>query len=205
MYIPKNNLITDKGDIIAFMQQFSFGTIITSQDNFPVATHLPFLVSERDGDIILTSHFAKANNHWKGAESNNVLTIFTEPHAYISPKHYDSKLNVPTWDYVAVHTYGTGKLITEDTAVYKLLENTIATYEKEYMHQWEKLPQEYKSKMIKGIVAFEIRVDNIEAKEKLSQSKTEAERTRIINSLAKSDNTNEKLISEYMKKNTPIK
>lgn len=62
MYIPKNFLTTDKEEIIAFMKQYSFATIITAKDNFPTATHLPFLVSTKDDNIMLTSHFAKAND-----------------------------------------------------------------------------------------------------------------------------------------------
>jgi predicted FMN-binding regulatory protein PaiB len=61
MYTPKLNLITDPQEAVSFMQQFSFATIVTVIDNVPSATHLPFVVSQRDGQIILTSHFAKVN------------------------------------------------------------------------------------------------------------------------------------------------
>ena len=69
MYIPKINLATDQEEIIAFMKRFSFATIITSNENIPIATHLPFLVSIKDDQIVLTSHFAKANDHWKDIET----------------------------------------------------------------------------------------------------------------------------------------
>ena len=65
MYIPPLNILTDKAETLAFMQRFSFATIITAKDNIPLATHLPFIVSEEDDKIILTPHFAKANDHWK--------------------------------------------------------------------------------------------------------------------------------------------
>lgn len=90
MYIPKSNLTTDTAEIFAFMQQFSFAAIITAKNNYPVATHLPFLVSERNDQILLTSHFARANEHGKDIVDHVNLLVFTEPHAYISPKHYDN-------------------------------------------------------------------------------------------------------------------
>jgi transcriptional regulator len=199
MYIPKLNLMTDKAEAVEFMQRFSFATIITAKNGLPIATHLPFLVSVKDEVIVLTSHFAKSNEQWKDIESNTVLVIFNEPHAYISPQHYDKELNVPTWNYISVHAYGEGKLITGTEDVMEVLESTIDNYEKAYQRQWSKLPGDYKLKMLNGIVAFEIRVKDLQGKKKLSQNRSENEQERIITALAESEDTTEKLIADYMK------
>jgi len=201
MYIPKINLETDRDKIVAFMKQFSFATIITAKDNLPIATHLPFLVTIKDDTVILTSHFAKANEHWKDLENNKGLVIFSEPHAYISPKNYDKELNVPTWNYISIHAYGQGKLITETDRTFEILEATIDSYETSYRQQWNNLPEDYKLKMSKGIVAFEIVVTDLQAKKKLSQNRTGTEKQKIINTLSKSNDTNEQLIADYMRKN----
>jgi len=149
----------------------------------------------------LTSHFAKSNEQWKDIETNKVLIIFSEPNAYISPKNYDKKLNVPTWNYISVHAYGEGKIITETDKVFKILESTIDNYEIDYEQQWNNLPEEYKLEMSKGIVAFEVVVTDLQAKKKLSQNKTVSEQNNIINSLSKSIDCNEKLIADYMRMN----
>jgi len=201
MYIPKINLETDRDKIVAFMKQFSFATIITAKDNLPIATHLPFLVTIKDDTVILTSHFARANEHWKYLENNKALVIFSEPHAYISPKNYDKELNVPTWNYISIHAYGQGKLITETARTFEVLEATIDSYETSYRQQWNNLPEDYKLKMSKGIVAFEIVVTDLQAKKKLSQNRTDTEKQNIINTLSKSNDTNEQLIADYMRKN----
>lgn len=200
MYIPKINLTTDKDEIVAFMKQFSFATIITAKDNLPVATHLPFLVTVQDGNIVLTSHFARANEQWADIEHHTALVIFSEPHAYISPNNYEKELNVPTWNYISVHAYGQGKLITETEGVFKVLENTMDNYETAYKQKWENFPAEYKLKMSKGIVAFDIIVTDLQAKKKLSQNRTDTEKQKIIDTLSKSNDTNEQLIADYMKK-----
>ena len=201
MYIPKINLETDRDEIVAFMKQFSFATIITAKDNLPVATHLPFLVTIRDGNVILTSHFARANEHWEDIGNNKALVIFSEPHAYISPKNYDKELNVPTWNYISIHAYGQGKLITETDKTFNVLESMIDNYEISYRQQWDSLPEEYKFKMSKAIVAFEIVVTDLQAKKKLSQNRTPSEKEKIIDTLSKSDDSNEQLIAAYMEKN----
>lgn len=182
------------------MKQFSFATIITAKDNLPVATHLPFLIQVKDDNIVLTSHFAKANEHWAEIGNNRVLVIFSEPHAYISPANYDKELNVPTWNYISIHAYGTGKLLTETNQTFDILGATIDKYEKSYRKQWESLPEEYKMKMLKGIVAFEIVVSDLQAKKKLSQNRSETEKQKIIDSLSKSNNSNEKHIADFMRK-----
>lgn len=201
MYIPKVNLTTDKTEIIEFMKRFSFATIITSKDNFPTATHLPFVVTTQDDNIVLTSHFAKANEHWEDIENNSVLVIFSEPHAYISTKNYDKELNVPTWNYISIHAYGQGKLITEQEKTFEILEATIDNYETAYRQKWDNFPEDYKIKMSKGIIAFEILVTDIQAKKKLSQNRTNTEQKRIIDTLSNSKDTNEIIIAEYMKDN----
>jgi len=199
MYIPRINVETDRQAIVAFMRRFSFATIITTKDNVPVATHLPFVIVEQNGDLILTAHFAKANDQWRDIETARNQVIFMEPHAYISPTHYDKELNVPTWNYLAVHAYGKAKIITETEQVYRVLEMTVDTYETSYKKQWQNLPEAYRLKMANGIVAFQIVVTDLQAKKKLSQNRTPEEQQRIIGSLEISANGNEQMIAEYMK------
>ncbi len=156
--------------------------------------------AQQDGDqLILSSHFAKANPQAAQITDNINLVIFTEPHAYISPKHYGKDENVPTWNYIAVHAYGKAVIIEAEDKKEELLKHTITYYDAGYMQQWESLSGHYRSKMMKGIVAFEIEVTDLQAKKKLSQNRTEMERENIINSLSQSTDTNEKEIAAYIK------
>ncbi|MBC7935510.1 MAG: FMN-binding negative transcriptional regulator [Rhizobacter sp.] len=201
MYISPVNLMADKLEVIEFLKRFSFATIITAKDNQPVATHLPFLVNDNGENIILTSHFAKANSQWKDIETSEVLVIFTEPHAYISPKNYEKELNVPTWNYIAVHCYGKAAVVNEPGKLMQVIDDTINHYEAAYKEQWDRLPEDFKAGMAKGIVAFEIKVTDIQGKKKLSQNKTAKEQATIIDTLSNSEDSNEKIIADYMKMN----
>lgn len=203
MYIPSINRMTSNSDIRSFIERFSFGTIVTTTpDGLPVATQLPFLVKQEQGTLVLISHFDKANPQWKQIENNaQVLVLFQEPHAYISPFHYEKELNVPTWNYISVHVYGKGSLITEQDAVFQILDETVAHYEAAYKTRYDQLPQDFKFKMSQGIVAFKIQATDIQAKQKLSQNKTTAEQAKIIQTLAQSPDSSERYIAAYMQKN----
>jgi transcriptional regulator len=198
MYTPSYNKFENQQEAISFMQRFSFATIVTVNNGIPSATHLPFLIAEKDGNIILSSHFAKANPQSDEILNGNPLVIFTEPHAYISPKHYEQVNSVPTWNYLAIHAYGKATLVESVEKKVELLEQTIKFYEADYLKQWASLPDDFKLKMMKGIVGFEIIVDDLQAKKKLSQNKTVAEREKIIADLSNKTDTNEKTIAEYM-------
>ena len=198
MYIPKHFSEEDISQILSFMKEFSFATIVSMQDSMPVATHLPFVIEEREDKIILVAHFARANEQWKALEQQTALIIFAEPHAYISPTHYETELNVPTWNYVAVHAYGKVEIIADKQKTIEVLEKTIRNYEAGYEQQWNQLPEKYKDGMVKGIVAFEVTVTDLQAKYKLSQNRTEIERKSIIESLKNSKSAVEHKVGELM-------
>ena len=199
MYTPTHFAQTDTATLVAFMRRFSFATIVSQVAERPFATHLPFVVEHsEDGQVTLLAHFAKANPQWQNLEVQTALVIFSEPHAYISPSLYEKELNVPTWNYVAVHAYGQATLITDEAQTFELLEKQMQTFEKEYLIQWSGLPQEYKNAMVKGIVAFRLNVSQLEGKEKLSQNKKAGERERIIAHLAESPDGAARQMAELM-------
>lgn len=190
--------MNNPAEILSFIQRYSFGTIITNVDGLPVATHLPFHAAMRADQLILTAHLAKANKQWQAITGQQNLVIFSEPHAYISPTHYDSVQSVPTWNYLSVHAYGKATIIDDKEAVMELLEAAIKDYEPAYMTQWNELPETFKHKMANGIVAFEIVVTTLQGKKKLSQNKTDEERKRIIESLKNSADTTVTQLGQYM-------
>jgi transcriptional regulator len=199
MYIPNQFKFKDEGEKIAFMKQYSFATIITVNDHIPIATQLPFFVDDSADKLILRSHFAAANEQANCITGAISLIIFTEPHAYISPMHYDKRESVPTWDYMAVHAYGKAEIIEDDECKIKVLEQMISFYEQSYLEQWNSFSDKFKKGMIKGIVAFELEVTELQGQKKLSQNKTKAERQRIIEHLEKSENAAEKNLASYIR------
>ncbi|CAM3748141.1 FMN-binding negative transcriptional regulator [Sphingobacterium prati] len=199
MYVPKHFQFEDYKEQVAFMKQYSFATIVSIKDDRPIATQLPFEINEQANKLFLTSHFAIANEQTNYIEANTSLVIFSEPHAYISPIHYDKAESVPTWDYIAVHAYGTAKIITEEEAKLNALEQMIRTYDNDYLTQWQGLSDRFKKGMMRGIVAFELEVTTIQGQKKISQNKTASERERIAAYLENGDNQVEKSIAESIR------
>lgn len=181
------------------MREFSFATLVTAENNLPFATHLPFIIEQRDDKIYLLAHLAKANPHWQQFGEKRVLVIFQEPHAYISPMLYEKLENVPTWNYIAVHAYGLLKSFPPVENL-KLLEKQIKVFDQKYFEtNWQKISDEYKTNLAKGVITFEIEVTELQGKKKLNQNKTGKDAQNVIKALEKSNNENERLIAEYMK------
>lgn len=201
MYTSKLNQVLDQEEILSFMKRFSFATIISNDNEVPQASHLPFTITYEKGEILLHAHFARANMQWKNIENHKVLVIFSEPHAYISASHYNKVESVPTWNYYAVHAYGNCKIIYDKSAALGALEKMINFYEPEYKNQWDTLSENFKDKMLQGIIAFTVTVSDLQASQKLSQNKTIEEQQRIIDSLINNKDTNAKITGEYMKAN----
>lgn len=199
MYIPKYFAEIDEKKLIAFMREFNFATLVTAKNDVPFATHLPFIIEKRDDKIYLQAHLAKANLHWQQFENKQVLVIFAEPHAYISPMLYEKLENVPTWNYIAVHAYGQAKIFSQ-TENLILLEKQVEAFDKKYFEMnWQQISVEYKTNLAKGVVAFEIEVTDLQGKKKLNQNKTGKDAENVIEALEKSDNENERQIAKYMK------
>jgi len=127
---------------------------------------------------------AKANPQWRDfAAGAEALVIFMQPHAYVSPRLYDSRQNVPTWNYVAVHAYGRPLLIEERAAKIELQKKLIRQHDPGYLMQMAELPDSYLDVRLAAIVSFSLAVTRIDARYKLSQDKNPAERERIAREL----------------------
>lgn len=180
MYVPKHNQLEDRTALLAYMRAYSFATLATSGAGGLTATHLPFVIEEEGGRITLLAHMARANPQWREfAGGADALAIFMQPHAYVSPRLYDSRQNVPTWNYVAVHAYGQPLLIEERAAKLELQKKLIRRLDPAYLEQMAELPDSYIDAKLAAIVSFALVVTRIDARYKLSQDKNPAERERI--------------------------
>ena len=190
MYIPEFNRVEDRAVALAFMQANPFAILVSTTGEGPFATHLPILVREVEGQLQLRGHVAKANPHWKSInQDQESLVVFHGPHAYISPRLYELRESVPTWNYAAVHVYGKGTVFTEAAGMNQFLQALIAEFNASYAEQWRSLSEQYRSRMVQHIVGFEINATRVETKFKLSQNRTKAEQENIIKSLGSSSDS----------------
>lgn len=205
MYIPPEFSMEKPEEILAFMQQYNFAVMISvsSLNGKLLATHLPFIIDYDKNNIhdslVFSAHFAKANLQAlpENLENQEVMIIFSEPHAYISPTLYQSYPNVPTWNYVAVHAYGQVKILDAEQTV-ELMEKTVAHFEPQKERFWDDLPPNYRKNLLDELVAFKFYVTRVEAKKKISQNKSQIDQNNIIANLEKSEDENARKIGEMM-------
>jgi len=185
MYIPEHFRVEERETAIGFMRANPFAILVSDTAEGPFATHVPVVIREQGDQILVRGHVAQANPHWKYLrEDSNTLIIFHGPHAYISPSNYSAQENVPTWNYGAVHVYGSARAFSETEQLLTMLHDLIPTFEAAYEAQWNSLSETYRMRMLKHIVGFELRVARIEAKFKLSQNRTRDEQQNVIDSLS---------------------
>jgi len=181
------------------MKANPFAILVSNVEGIPFATHLPLLIDEIGDRVVVQGHMAKANAHWKSMkEGEESLVIFHGPHAYISPGLYENRESVPTWNYAAVHLYGEPTLFTDEESLRATLHRMIDTFESSYMAQWSELSEQYRSRMMKHIVGFDIKVKRLEAKFKLSQNRTKGEQARVIQALNQSKDSNISGVAQLM-------
>ena len=200
MYIPEHFRLRHDADAVAFMRANPFAILISSTDDGPFATHLPFFVSREQDKVILRGHVAKANPHWRYLEQQpKCLTIFHGPHSYISPTNYTSRESVPTWNYAAVHLYGNARLFSTEEDLHQMLHELMETFEPAYRLQWEDLSQKFRENMLRQIVGFEIVATRIEGKFKLSQNRTREDQANVMATLGKSEDSAVSGVAQMMK------
>lgn len=197
MYSPKFNRVDDRGILIEAMQAYSFATLFGPTSSTPgpdgpmpatpaspehtgaVATHLPLIVKDEGEHGLIEGHFAKANTHWQSLAGRETLVVFHGPHSYVSPTLYTEELSVPTWNYIAVHAYGTLSLVEDEPGKLALLTDLIAGNEPAYLDRWRTLPGGFRRTMLAGIMGFRIPIARIRGKFKLSQNRNPQERKNV--------------------------
>jgi transcriptional regulator len=174
MYTPDYFKVDDSATLTAFMRRHSFATIVTHDGQVPHATHMPVLFREGEGPRgTLVSHMARANPQWRHFEDGReALVIFQGPHAYVSPAWYVTAPAVPTWNYTAVHVYGIPRIVTDDARFAQMMHELVELYEAPRANRWDgQMPEEFRERMMRGIVGVEIEITRMEGKFKLSQNR----------------------------------
>ncbi|HLZ86854.1 MAG TPA: FMN-binding negative transcriptional regulator [Puia sp.] len=202
MYIPRRYEEKDKEKIHAFIRENSFAILISIQEGRPIGTHIPLqLETGADGKDILMGHISRGNEQKHTlTDGAKVLAIFPGPHAYISPRWY-TELKVPTWNYISVHVYGTVSII-EGEALRAALTRLMDTYEGHQPQpvQIDEIPEKELRADLRGIVGFQITIDEIQAAYKLSQNRDETSYHQVIQHLDEGDETSRAVAAEMKKR-----
>ncbi|HEX2650664.1 MAG TPA: FMN-binding negative transcriptional regulator [Burkholderiales bacterium] len=200
MYSPPYNQPENRAEVVAFMRAHNFPALVTGTGGTLHASHLPVTVHEQGGQIVVDMHMAKNNPQWKEFFDDEVLLIFTGPHAYISPRWYEEKERVPTWNYAAVHAYGIPRIHEARKDKHASQRRLVESLDPQWLPKFDALREEYVTKMLEGIVNFSIPVARIEARWKLSQNRSRREMELIAAELDKSQDSAERALAALTRK-----
>ncbi len=200
MYIPHYHKNENLEEVKEFLKANSFGILLNQNNGKIWGSHIPLeLEVDPNGEEVIYGHISKANfqlkDYTQGKEE--VLLIFNGPHSYVSSSWYNHE-NVPTWNYIAVHIYGSLEVIDSEELKYsldKLINKYEATMENPI--HLDSL-SEITMKQMKGIIGFKIYINEIQAAYKLSQNRDDEDYHNIVEELIKSDNNLDKETSKIM-------
>jgi len=187
LYTPPLFDARDRAAISRLMHDHPFATLVTPAPDEPRVSHVPLLlVSNCEPHGTLIGHFARANPHWEVARNARSIAIFHGPHAYVSPAWYAEPAKaVPTWNYATVHAHGVMEIIEDPVETRGVLDALVQRFEGPRERPWQfAMPARERDALVRGIVAFRLRIKRLDAKFKLSQNRNAADRERVTTALA---------------------
>ncbi|MBK9243980.1 MAG: FMN-binding negative transcriptional regulator [Burkholderiales bacterium] len=189
LYQPAHFKVEQRQAALAVMREHPLATLVSVGGGEPLLTHAPLVALERDGAVRLLGHLARANPHWRSwVDGARLTAIFHGPDGYVSPSWYERREAVPTWNYVVVHAHGTVTVTHDSAAKERILKALIDAHDPPYRRQWdEMLAADFRERQKSAIVGFEIAVDRIDAKFKLSQNRPPADRANVLAAMQDAD------------------
>jgi transcriptional regulator len=202
VYVPRHFAETDAERVRAVMRAHSFATLVSLVRGVLFATHVPLVLdAERGTHGTLFGHVAAENAHAEAFDGRTPsLAIFSGPHAYVSPRWFAPGVpHVPTWNYTSVHATGPLVRIDDEARVAQLLARIAAEFEpREGGWTPASVPNAYLGKLWSRIVAFEMPIERLEAKCKLSQNMPRPDRRGVIEALGNADDGDARAIAALM-------
>lgn len=184
MYLPTHFERSDTAALQALVDAHPLAMLVTLRAGEPVVDHIPMLLDAGRGPHgTLVGHVARANPLWRTPGA--CLAVFRGPQAYVSPSWYPSKREhgkaVPTWNYAVAHAHGTFRAFDDAAALRALVTRLTERHEAGQPSPWQvnDAPADYLETMLQAIVGIELPVERIQGKFKLSQNRSEADRTGV--------------------------
>ncbi|WP_421707742.1 FMN-binding negative transcriptional regulator [Algihabitans sp.] len=207
MYVPPEFRLEDSAAVEELLNRHDFGLLVTNGQEGPEATHLPFLYDKERG--VIEAHLSRGNAQWRrldalAQEGGQALLIVQGPHAYVSPRWYGTPASVPTWNYLAVHIYGRPRALTDRQSLYDQQRRLAARYENPADWTMDSVDPDVMERLLRGIYGFELPIERIEAKAKLSQNKSSRDRAGVIAALDGEERSDSRETALWMRRLTNL-
>ena len=198
----------DKQKILDFIEEYPFAFLTGSfLSGTQVATQIPVLLEEKNGELFLQGHIMRNADHYKAfSENPNALVVFTGPSCYVSASWYSNPQIGSTWNYMSVHIAGQVHFMTSDELI-KFMRKLTLKFEKGNTHSltfYDNLPDQFLDKMMPAIVGFEIKLEKSENVFKLSQNRDKKSYLNIIAKLQEIGGSSALIANELLKRKADL-
>jgi transcriptional regulator len=207
MYVPPAFRESDVAALHAEMRAARLAHLVTATADGLIATPVPLIVDSTEGAYgVLYGHVARANPQWKAAPVGEAMALFLGPHAYVTPSWYATKretgMVVPTWNYVAVHAYGTVEFFEDADRLLDVVTRLTNLHESPRAERWAvtDAPASFIQSQLRGIVGLRMPITRLEGKRKMSQNRNAADRAGVAAGLAASDNPSDRDVAALIPK-----
>ena len=206
MYLPTQFKEESVPAMHAAMRAARIGTLVTLGEDGMEASHVPMLVDPEPTPYgTLRGHVSKGNPQWRRTKTDvPALAMFLGPNAYITPAWYETKRQtgkvVPTWNYVAVHAYGTVRFFEDAEPLLDIVTRLTRTHESGRAAPWAvtDAPADFIRAQLKGIVGFELPIVRLEGKWKMSQNRPAEDRAGVMEGLRREGGPAEATVADIV-------
>jgi len=188
MYIPRKFKLRGDRDWLPDVVANPFATVVSQLDKTPCVCHIPIVITDSEIGRIAIGHVSRENPIWKSwhPETSQSCLVFTGPNAYVSPMTYQDAIQVPTWNYIAVHLKGHPLPVHFDdnpSGLHDIMDTLITQFEPDYLPVWRALDSVNQENLLRGIVGFRMPIVDVECVEKLSQNRSQRDAEAIADVL----------------------
>ncbi|HEY3816672.1 MAG TPA: FMN-binding negative transcriptional regulator [Polyangiaceae bacterium] len=185
MYVPDVFRLDDPAALMALARAHPFATVVTRDDRGVEVSHLPLCMDEERK--CLRGHLARANPQLSHLDAGcEALAIFHGPHGYVSPSVYAQQPSVPTWNYAVVHVHGRARRVDE-RGLRSILDEMVARFDATGWRLYT--GEEFLRPALEAIAGFEIDIERLEGKLKLSQNRSPEDQARVVGWLERGDDS----------------
>lgn len=202
MYLPPAFRVEDIEEIRRIMREARSATLVTATEEGLIGTQVPMLLDETEGaNGTLYAHVARSNPQWKLQPSCEAMAIFAGPEAYVTPSWYVTKQEthkvVPTWNYVAVHAYGPVEFFDDADRLLDIVRRLTDLHEQSQKDSWAvaDAPADFIQAQLKSIIGLRMPITRCDAKRKVSQNRSAADRAGVIDGLSRSDRPEDHIVA----------
>ncbi len=207
MYEPAHFKVDDRATLISVIRAHPLAQLITSGPGGLMANAIPFVVSERGGDVVLRAHLARPNPQWRALqEGAEALVVFQSVEGYVTPSWYETKREtgkvVPTWNYIVVQARGSVRVDDSAPWLRDQIDALTGQQEDAVGSDWKvgDAPEPFIAAQMRGIVGIEMTVTALSGKFKLSQNRSEADKRGVVVGLGEQESQSAQTLAELVRR-----